>query len=68
MGLKTDSSHVDARLSKMEAAIKNIVSFAATSNLAVNQLMECEAATAVIAKVASTEEPKWTMVMAKNVR
>jgi hypothetical protein len=30
--------------------------------------MEREAAAAVIAKAASVEEPKWTTVMAKNVR
>jgi hypothetical protein len=36
MGLKTDSSHVDTRLSKMEATIKNIASFVAVGNLAVN--------------------------------
>jgi len=36
MGLKTNSSSVDARLSKMEATIKNIVSLAAVGNLAVN--------------------------------
>jgi hypothetical protein len=67
MGLKIDSSLVDARLSKMEVAIKNIASFVAVGNLAVNQLMECEAATVVIAKVMSSEQPKWTTVMAKNL-
>jgi hypothetical protein len=67
MGLKIDNSPVDVWLSKMEAAIENIASFAATNNLAINQLMECEAAVAVTAKVASTKEPKWTMVMAKNM-
>jgi len=36
MGLKTNSSFVDARLSKMEVAIKNIVSLATVGNLAVN--------------------------------
>jgi hypothetical protein len=36
MGLKTDSSHNDARLSKMEVAIENIMSLIATNNLAVN--------------------------------
>jgi hypothetical protein len=30
--------------------------------------MERKAATAVITKAASTEEPKWTTMMAKNVR
>ncbi|CAM6078062.1 unnamed protein product [Sphagnum tenellum] len=29
--------------------------------------MECEVAAAIIAKATSTEEPKWTTVMAKNV-
>jgi hypothetical protein len=67
MGLKIDNSPVDARLSKMEAAIKNIVSLA-VGNLAANQLMECKVAMIVIAKVAFTKEPKWTMVMAKNMR
>jgi hypothetical protein len=51
----------------MEAAIKNIASLVAVGNLAVNQLMEGKAAVAVIAKATSAEEPKWTMVMAKNV-
>ncbi len=37
-------------------------------NLVVNQLMECEVATAIIAKATFAEEPKWTTVMAKNVR
>jgi hypothetical protein len=36
MGLNTDSSFVDARLSKMEVAIENIASLAAVANLAVN--------------------------------
>jgi hypothetical protein len=36
MGLKTNNSPIDARLSKMEAAIKNIASLAATGNIAVN--------------------------------
>jgi hypothetical protein len=69
MGLKTDSSPIDGWLSKMEAAIKNIVSSLATiGNLAVNKLMECEAAMAVIAKAMSVKEPKWTTMMAKNAR
>ncbi len=67
MSLKIDSSYVDTRLSKMEAAIENIVSLTTVGNLVINQLMEREAATAIIAKVASMEEPKWTTVMAKNV-
>jgi hypothetical protein len=68
MGLKANNSPVNARLPKMEAATENIVSLAATSNLAINQLMEREAIVAVTAKAESAEEPKWTMVMAKNVR
>ncbi len=51
----------------MEAAIENITSFAAAGNLTIDQLMECEAATVVTANAVSTEEPKWTTVMAKNV-
>jgi hypothetical protein len=68
MGLKTDSSPVDARLFKMELAIENIAFLAVASNLAVNQLMERKVTMVIIAKVASMEEPKWTTVMAKNVR
>jgi hypothetical protein len=67
MGLKTDSSLVDARLSKMETTIKNIASLVIASNLAINQLMEREAVVAITAKATSMEEPKWTTVMAKNV-
>jgi hypothetical protein len=68
MGLKTNSPPIDARLSKMEAAIENIASLVAAGNLAVNQLMERETAVVIIAKVMFTEEAKWTIVMAKNVR
>jgi predicted deacetylase len=68
MGLKTDRSLVDAQLSEMEATIENIAFFTVISNLAINQLMECEAATTIIIKVVLTEEPKWTIMMAKNVR
>ncbi|CAK9217385.1 unnamed protein product [Sphagnum troendelagicum] len=67
MGLKTDSSPIDMRLSKMEAAIENIVSLMTTSNLAVNQLIERKATTTVTTKAMSAQEPKWTMVMAKNM-
>jgi hypothetical protein len=67
-GLKIDSSPIDARLSKMEVAIENIMSLAIVNNLTVNQLIECEVVAAITTKVASIEEPKWTMVMAKNVR
>jgi hypothetical protein len=68
MGLKTDSSPIDARLSKMEATIENIASLATAGNLAVNQLLERETTIAITAKVVSTEEAKWNTVMAKNVR
>jgi hypothetical protein len=68
MGLKTDSPPIDARLSKMEVVIENMASLAVADNLAINQLMERETAMAITAKVVSTEEVKWTMVMAKNVR
>jgi hypothetical protein len=86
MGLKTNSSLVDARLSKMEVAIENIASLAAAGKLAVNQLMERETtavittkatftekmeremAAAITTKTTFTEKPKWTTVMAKNVR
>jgi hypothetical protein len=68
MGLKTNSSLVDARLSKMEVAIENITSLATVGNLVINQLMECETTVAIITKVTFVEESKWTMVMAKNVR
>jgi len=36
MGLKTNSSLVDARLSKMEAAIENVVFLVTVGNLVVN--------------------------------
>jgi hypothetical protein len=52
----------------MEVAIENIASLAAVGNLTVNQLMECKITMAVITKVVIMEEPKWTTVMAKNVR
>jgi hypothetical protein len=68
MGLKTNSPPIDARLSKMEATIENIVSLAAANNLVVNQLMERETAMAITAKAMSTKEAKWTTMMAKNVR
>jgi hypothetical protein len=68
MGFKINNSPVDVRLSKMEAAIENIVSLIVAGNLVVNQLTEREVAMAIIAKVMSIEEPKWTTVMAKNVR
>jgi hypothetical protein len=68
MGLKTDSPPVDVRLSKMEVAIENITFLVVVGNLAVNQLMERETAMAITAKALFTEEAKWTMAMAKNVR
>jgi hypothetical protein len=67
MGLKTDSSPVDAQLSKMEGAVENIVSLAAVGNLGVKQLMKCEVTMAITAKAIPMEEPKWTTMMAKNV-
>jgi len=67
MGFKIDSS-LNVRLSKMEVAIENIASLAAIGNLVVNQLMEREAAAIITTKVAFREEPKWTTMMAKNVR
>jgi hypothetical protein len=67
MGLKTNSSPVDVRLSKMEVVIENIASLANASNLVVNQLMECEATAVVTSKAVFTEEPKSTTMMAKNV-
>jgi hypothetical protein len=67
MGLKIDNSFVDVRLSKMEVAIENIASLMAVGNLAFNQLMEREVVTAITAKAAFAEEPKWTTMMAKNM-
>jgi hypothetical protein len=52
----------------MEVAIKNIASLATVGNLAVNQLTKCEATAVVTTKAMFVEEPKWTTVMAKNVR
>jgi hypothetical protein len=51
----------------MEAVIENITSLTAVNNLVVNRLMEHEADVAITTKAASTKEPKWTTVMAKNV-
>jgi hypothetical protein len=68
MGFKTNNSSINARLLKLKVAIKNITFLAAVGNFAVNQLMEQEAIVAVTAKVAFVEEPKWTIVMAKNTR
>ncbi len=70
MGLKTDSSPVDTWLSKMESTIENIMSLTAANNLAVNKLIECKAtATATVTtKATFAEEPKWTTMVAKNVR
>jgi hypothetical protein len=58
MGFKIDNSPIDTRLSKMEAAIENMVSLATIGNLAVNQLMEREVAVIITAKVTFAEEPK----------
>jgi hypothetical protein len=52
----------------MEATIKKIASLLAINNLAVNQLMEHGAVTIITTKVVSTKEPKWTTMMAKNMR
>jgi hypothetical protein len=65
MGLKTDISPVDARPSKMEATIKNITTFVV---IRVNQLMERDAAPTLTTNAVSIEKPKWTTMMAKNVR
>jgi hypothetical protein len=67
IGLKTNSPHIDVRLSKMEAVIENITSLAVAGNLVVNQFMERETTMAIAAKAVSTEKAKWTTVMAKNV-
>jgi hypothetical protein len=67
MGFKTNISPVDAWLSKMEAAIENIVSLVVVGNLVVNQLMEREAAMVVTSNARFAEEPKWTTMIAKNV-
>jgi hypothetical protein len=67
MGLKTNNSPPDAQLSKMEVAIKNIMSLVAAGHLTVNQLMEHKATLAITAKAVSMEEPKWAMAMAKNM-
>ncbi len=67
MGLKTNNSHVEVWLSKMEVAIENIASLMVVGNLVVNQLMEHEVAVTVIAKAMFAEEPKWTTMMAKNM-
>jgi hypothetical protein len=55
-------------LSKIEVIIKNIASFAAIGNLAVNELMEHEVTAIIIVKVIFMKESKWTMVMTKNMR
>jgi hypothetical protein len=52
----------------MKAAIENIAFLAPVGNLVINQLMEREAVVVVTAKATSMKEPKWTMVMAKNMR
>ncbi len=67
-GFKIDSSLVDVWLSKMEATIENIAFLAVVGNLAINQLMECKATVVVTTKAAFVKEPKWTIVMAKNMR
>jgi hypothetical protein len=54
----------------MESTIENIMSLTAANNLAVNKLIECKAtATATVTtKATFAEEPKWTTMVAKNVR
>ncbi len=52
----------------MEAAIENITSFKIAGNLAVNQLMEHKVVMMITTNATFMEEPKWTTVMAKNVR
>jgi hypothetical protein len=52
----------------MDATIENIASLTTVSKLAVNQLIEREATTTVTTKATSAKEPKWTTMMAKNVR
>ncbi len=52
----------------MEGAIENITSLTTVGNLVVNQLMERKVVAAITAKAMYAEEPKWTTVMAKNVR
>jgi hypothetical protein len=68
MGLKIDSSPIDAWLSKMDVAIENVASLMVVGNITVNQLMEHKATVVITAKPTSAEEPKWTTVMAKNMR
>jgi hypothetical protein len=67
MGLKIESSSIDTWLSKMEVTIKNIASLVTLGNLVVNQLMEFKVIATFTTNVRSTKEPKWTMVMDKNV-
>ncbi|CAK9208663.1 unnamed protein product [Sphagnum troendelagicum] len=52
----------------MEVAIENIPSLMIVGNLMVNQLMECEVTATFIPDIAFVNEPKWTTMMAKNVR
>jgi hypothetical protein len=47
MGINTNISLVDVQLSKMEAAIENIVFLTVTGNLGVIHMMEREAASVV---------------------
>jgi hypothetical protein len=68
MGFKIDSSPVDERFSKMEATIEHIASPTSIGNIVVNKLMEREVAAIVTAKVTFVEDPKWTIMIAKNVR
>jgi hypothetical protein len=52
----------------MKGIIENIMSLATVGNFVINQLMERKAATAITTKATFTKEPKWTTVMAKNMR
>jgi len=51
----------------MEATIENTASLTTVGNFVVNQLMECEVVAVITTKVMFVEDPKRTMVMAKNV-
>ncbi len=57
MGLKIDNSPIDMRLFKMEATIENIVFLVIIANLAVNQLMECEADVVVTLRLRLRRSP-----------
>ncbi|CAK9867724.1 unnamed protein product [Sphagnum jensenii] len=52
----------------MEVAIENIVSLTTASNLVVNKLIKHEVTVAITTKAMFAKEPKWTTVMARNMR